>query len=153
MTLPPPHHPQHGHPDDEHETPDVSTVPQGAVAVFQAPRAVQPAPRPDIDVSGSVASGTTRRPGDLVDSPFLDLVNAPRPATVEGQVVGESVPVPPVVGKELARTRQPARTGAPPKGRPAAPKAAAKKKPKPVPPAGRPPKYKDRDTAVDLAIS
>ena len=134
MTLPP-HHPQHGHPDDEHETPDVSTVPQGAVAVFQAPRAVQPAPRPDIE------------------SPFLDLVNAPRPATVDGQVVGESVPVPPVVGKELARTRQPAATSAPPKARPAAPKAAAKKKPKAAPPAGKPPKYKDRDTAVDLAIS
>src|SRR5262249_28078699 len=113
MTPPPPHRPQHGHPDDEHETPDVSTVPQAAVAVFQAPRAVRPGPvqppptRPDIDVSGPAAPGATRRPGDVVDSPFLDLVEVPRPSTVDGQVVGEPAPVP-EPARDLVRTRRPA---------------------------------------------
>src|SRR5262245_54595353 len=97
MTPPPPHRPQHGHPDDEHETPDVSTVPQAAVAVFQAPRAVRPAstPAPPAQVPPAQvppAQVPPTRPD--IESPFLDLVNAPRPSTVDGQVVGEPVALP-----------------------------------------------------------
>jgi AAA-like domain len=59
MTSSPPHSHDPGPPDEETDLPDVSTVPPGAVAVFQAPRALR---QPD---------GTAPRPD--IESPFLDL--------------------------------------------------------------------------------
>jgi hypothetical protein len=151
MTPPVPHHPQHQHPEDEHETPDVSTVPSGAVAVFQAPRAIRPAPPPATPpavappaVAPPSVAPTSPVPRPDIESPFLDLVNTTRPSTVDGQVVGEPV------SRDLVRTRKPA---APPV-RPAPASARDKRaRRKPVPPPGKPPKYKERDSAVDLAIS
>src|SRR5205814_2690169 len=86
-SAPPPPSDTPAHPDDEHEKPDVSTVPNGAVAVFQAPRAVRP--------NGAVAKSNGQPNGRPdIESPFLDLFGAParRPpqATVEGEVVAES---------------------------------------------------------------
>src|SRR5690242_8253678 len=113
MTPVPPHRPQHGHPDDEHETPDVSTVPSGAVAVFQAPRAVRPTPaQPPAQVPQPQVPAPPARPD--IESPFLDLVTEPRRSTVDGHVVGEPAPVPSDPGgRALVRTRQPATTGKP----------------------------------------
>jgi hypothetical protein len=172
MTAPPPRSPDTPpHPDDEHETPDVSTVPHGAVAVFQAPRAVRP--------NGAQPGKPNGRPD--IESPFLDLFGAearrPRQSTVEGEVVAESRvdPVPPS-GGELVLARQPATTvppaapvsPPPPPPPPPAPQPAAaaappatapqhrrKRKPaKPAPPPkARRPKHKDRDPAQDLAIT
>jgi len=154
---PPPDTPPH-HPDDEHEKPDVSTVPPGAVAVFQAPRAIR---------AGGAAKPNGRPD---IESPFLDLFGAeagrPRQFTVEGEVVAESRAdaVPPHNG-ELVLARQPA--AAPPPAAPISPppapqpprhrdrhrEKAKKKKPAPPPPAARRPKHKDRDPAQDLAIT
>ncbi len=177
MTPPPPQPPDTPpHPDDEHETPDVSTVPQGAVAIFQAPRAVRPA--------GTGQPGQPAQPSGRADieSPFLDLFGAearrPRHSTVEGTVVAESRAdsVPPTNGEVVLR-RQPATAPPPPIPvstppaeqpvdtpdwePPTAPshrhrqtKAKKPKKAKPAPaPDSRRPKHKDRDAAQDLAIT
>jgi hypothetical protein len=70
MTSTPPH-PRDPNPNEEEtDLPDVSTVPQGAVAVFQAPRAVRP--------PGAHARPDPPRPADPparpdIESPFLDL--------------------------------------------------------------------------------
>ncbi|HWB35440.1 MAG TPA: hypothetical protein VHA75_05375, partial [Rugosimonospora sp.] len=100
------------HPDDETEQPDVHTVPQGAVAVFRAPRGrdvPEPAARPaqfavdppapagspaqpggdDRAAGGSVRverrSGANGRPRRAdIESPFLDFFGHP---TVDGSVV------------------------------------------------------------------
>src|SRR2546429_2925581 len=81
-SSPPPPSDTPNHPDDEHEKPDVSTVPNGAVAVFQAPRAIRP----------DAAPAPNGRPD--IESPFLDLFGTeprrPRQSTVEGEVVAES---------------------------------------------------------------
>ena len=181
--APPPHRPHHSHPDDEHETPDVSTVPQGAVAVFQAPRAVRPpaavpvspapgpvprSPAPPVPAPPVPTPPAVARPE--IESPFLDLVEVDqrtRPSTVDGV----ALPVP-AAGKELVLSRQPApappapggpaRSGEP--ARSGGQKASAQTRPAamgrtaarhtPEPPsAPKPPKHKDRDAATDLAIS
>ena len=161
---PPPPSDSANHPDDEHEKPDVSTVPPGAVAVFQAPRAVRP--------------GGNGKPNGRpdIESPFLDLFGAearrPRESTVEGEVVGES-PAHAVPPNGVERWQpaaapvspppapQPPQPSQPPESAAAAPPAAApahrrrkQHKPKPAPaPDAKRPKHKERDPAQDLAIT
>jgi hypothetical protein len=163
-------------------------VPHGAVAVFQAPRAVRPPAEP--------APGAPPPPAPRpdIESPFLDLFGAearrPVKSTVDGTVVAESpaqpIAVPPTNG-ELVLRRQPAAAPVPPAPAPAqrtppalpagrsgtrkaspngktaaAPRATPKRKrpakattakaqPKTATP--RQPKHKDRDPAVELAIT
>ncbi len=77
--------PSQSHPDDETEIPDVSTVPQGSVAVFRAPRTGPPAiaaPAPSQSPAPGAGPGNGHRPD--IESPFLDLFGRP---TVEGSVV------------------------------------------------------------------
>ncbi len=99
MTPPPPQPPADTpphHQDDEHEPPDVSTVPHGAVAVFQAPRAVRPGaalsngapPPPNGGSTPNGGAATAPRPD--IESPFLDLFGNNSRRTVEGTVVAES---------------------------------------------------------------
>jgi hypothetical protein len=155
------------HPDDEHEPPDVSTVPHGAVAVFQAPRAVRPGnPGP---VGAPPANGAPPPPAGPggrpeIESPFLDLFGPGgqrgRHQTVEGTVVSESradtVPPVPVSPAPPAIEPPPQPAPAQPAPAPAHRKAKSKKvkKAKPVPPPTvKRPKHKDRDPAQDLAIT
>jgi AAA-like domain len=178
-SSPPPPSDTPNHPDDEHEKPDVSTVPPGAVAVFQAPRAVRgPALGPDQPADGFRPGGNGRPNGRHdIESPFLDLFGTeprrPREPTVEGEIVAETpahaVPPP---GGEVALRWQPAAAPVSPPPAPQEPEAAAaappavapahrharkktrkpKAKPAPPPDAKRP-RHKERDPAQDLAIT
>src|SRR5256885_2798035 len=153
------------HPDDEHEPPDVSTVPHGAVAVFQAPRAVRP---------GNGAPGNGAPPGNgavpppaggngrpEIESPFLDLfgpgAHRGRHQTVEGTVVAESradtVPPVPVSPAPPAIEAPPQAAPATTAPAPAHRKARSKKAKPAPPPTVKRPKHKDRDPAQDLAIT
>ncbi|MEN3304123.1 MAG: hypothetical protein V7603_325 [Micromonosporaceae bacterium] len=82
MTSSPPHSHDTGPPEEETDLPDVSTVPQGAVAVFQAPRAVrQPGPASRSDVARAD-----------IESPFLDLFDDERPTSTPEPAAPEPAP-------------------------------------------------------------
>jgi hypothetical protein len=113
MTAFPPRFPEPRPPDDETDPPDVSTLPQGAVAVFQAPRAVrQPAP--------AERPGTARpdAPRPEIESPFLDLFEEGESGDTRGQsgdtrregARSAAIPRQPDPGS----TRAPARQATPP---------------------------------------
>ncbi len=122
--MTPPYPPSHPHlqPDDETETPDVHTVPQGSVAVFGVPRGTPPeAPAPE-------AAPVERRPD--IESPFLDFFGHP---TVDGSVVEQPprVPAQPVGEAGTARGDLSALAGQVPPGRPAAPRQQPDRQPAP----------------------